>query len=148
MFHLDDYMKNYEIVACALKWEGTPYQHQAKVKGIGVDCAMLIVGVAEEISDKTINTPVYSPEWHLHNRQELMCEILEQFGCKEKLFESLEVGDILTFKFGRVNSHMGIYLGSNEFIHARVDVKKVVINQLSGEWIERLGRVYKFPETL
>jgi len=141
-------MRNEAIVGCAMKWLDTPYHNQAKVKGVGVDCAMLVVGVAEEMFDKKINTPVYSPEWHLHNSEEKMLEVIEAFGCKEVPVEEREIGDILTFKFGRVQSHMGILISENEFIHARLDIGRVVINQLSGDWKARLGKVYKLPEQL
>ena len=141
-------MDKFAIVGASLQWLDTPYHHQAKIKGIGVDCAMLIVAIAEELSGKTINIPVYSPEWHLHNREELLCNTIEGLGCIRRNINELDVGDILTFRFGRVSSHMGIYIGTNQFIHARLDVKKVVINQLSGEWLERLDRIYKFPEKL
>lgn len=141
-------MDKFAIKGAAVQWLDTPYHHQAKIKNVGVDCAMLIVAIAEELSGKTINIPVYSPEWHLHNKEELLCTTIENLGCVRKDISDMDIGDILTFKFGRVNSHMGVYIGTSQFIHARLDVKKVVINQLSGEWSERLDRVYKFPETL
>jgi NlpC/P60 family putative phage cell wall peptidase len=136
-----------KIIEEAKSWFGTPYHHQARVKGVGVDCAQLVAGVAENVFPalKPINNQVYSVEWHLHNREELMCQIIESFNCEEKPIEEREPGDILTFKFGRVNSHMGILIENNQFIHARIDTKKVVINQLSGDWLERLGKVYNFP---
>jgi NlpC/P60 family putative phage cell wall peptidase len=137
-----------KIVRTAKSWLHTPYHHQAKVKLVGVDCAMLVAAVAEEVYEKPINTPVYSPEWHLHNRSEMMCELIESFGCKQINVEEADRGDILTFKFGRVNSHMGILVNKREFIHARLDIGKVVINQLSGDWMNRLGRAYRFPESL
>lgn len=137
-----------DIVFIAKTWLNTPYHHQAKVKGLGVDCAMLVAGVAEELFGKSINTPVYSPEWHLHNREEVMCNLIEQFGCKQIEYDEAKPGDIITFKFGRVNSHMGILVSPNEFIHARLDIGRVVINQLSGDWLNRLGRTYQFPTSL
>lgn len=135
------------IVLEAFEWVGTPYHHQARVKGVGVDCAQLVAGVAENVFPrlKPINTEVYSVEWHMHNREEKMCNIIERFKCTRIEVEDRQPGDILTFQFGRVQSHMGILINDNQFIHARMDVGKVVINQLSGDWLERLGRVYKFP---
>ena len=130
-----------------MEWVGTPYHHQARVKGVGVDCAQLVAGVAENVFPrlKPINTPVYSVEWHMHNREEKMCDLIESFKCERIELADMIPGDILTFKFGRVQSHMGILINDGQFIHARLDVGKVVINQLSGTWLEHLGRAYKFP---
>ena len=135
------------IILEAMEWVGTPYHHQARVKKIGVDCAQLVAGVAENVFPrlKPINTEVYSVEWHMHNREEKMCNIIESFKCTRIEIDERLPGDILTFQFGRVQSHMGILINNNQFIHARMDIGKVVINQLSGDWLERLGRVYKFP---
>lgn len=138
------------IICEAWEWIGTPYHHQARLKKVGVDCAQLVLGVAENVllPKNEINIDVYSPEWHLHNKEEKMCEMIEKFKCERIPVEERTPGDILTFKFGRVQSHMGILVNDNQFIHARVDIGKVVLNQLTGEWIERLGRVYKFPNKL
>ena len=135
------------IILEAWEWVGTPYHHQARVKGVGVDCAQLVAGVAENVFPrlKPINSPVYSIEWHMHNREEMMCQIIESFKCERKEIADRIPGDILTFKFGRTQSHMGILVNDGQFIHARMDIGKVVLNQLSGDWLERLGRVYKFP---
>lgn len=34
------------IVAEAMTWVGTPFVHQHRVRGVGVDCAGLVIGVA------------------------------------------------------------------------------------------------------
>lgn len=137
-------MKRDAIIGSAVQWLNTPYHHQARVKGIGVDCAQFVAAVYEDISGQTINTPVYSPEWHLHNKEEKLLDILHSFGCREK--ENAEPGDILTFKFGRVNSHLGILISESEFIHARLDIGKVVINSFTGEWLARHTKVFEFPD--
>lgn len=41
-------MKN-DIVKTAREWLGTPFHHQARVKGVGVDCVGLLIGVAREL---------------------------------------------------------------------------------------------------
>lgn len=48
-------MKNLEAVAEAMTWLGTPYHHQGRVKGVGVDCATLLCEVYKEVGlmDKT-----------------------------------------------------------------------------------------------
>lgn len=42
-------MKNLEAVKEALTWLGTPYHHQGRVKGVGVDCGTLICEVYEKV---------------------------------------------------------------------------------------------------
>lgn len=134
------------IVKEALTWSGTPYQHQVGLKGVGVDCAYLVGKVAEGVGliDEFKVEP-YSVEWHLHSREEKMCNIVEGFGCTPVPVADTQPGDILIFKYGRVGSHMGIYVGRNLFIHAHLPSGKVLLNSLSGDYLKRLHKVYKFP---
>lgn len=37
------------IVAEAREWLGTPYHHQARLRGVGVDCVGLVIGVARSL---------------------------------------------------------------------------------------------------
>lgn len=37
-----------DVVRTARTWLGTPHVNGAKVKGIGVDCGQLLIGVAED----------------------------------------------------------------------------------------------------
>lgn len=37
------------VVAEARSWLNTPWQHQARMKGVGVDCAGLVIGVARAL---------------------------------------------------------------------------------------------------
>jgi len=37
------------VVAQAREWLGTPYVHQHRAKGVAVDCAGLVIGVAREL---------------------------------------------------------------------------------------------------
>ncbi len=38
-----------DVVAEARRWVGTPYHHQAQLRGVGVDCVGLIVGVGKAL---------------------------------------------------------------------------------------------------
>lgn len=38
-----------EVVAKAREWLGTPFEHQHRMKGVAVDCAGLLIGVAREL---------------------------------------------------------------------------------------------------
>lgn len=137
-----------QLVQSALTWLGTPYHDQARVKGIGVDCAQLVAAVAIDAGlVKAEDVPQdYNPQWHFHNHEELMLKYIEDLGCSQ--VKEARRGDILCFKFGRVNSHLGIYLGDNQFIHARKDTKSVCINSLSGDWAKRHLLTYSYPKEI
>ena len=38
-----------QVVAQARAWLGTPYHHQARLRGVGVDCIGLLIGVCREL---------------------------------------------------------------------------------------------------
>lgn len=119
------------------------------IKGVGVDCAMLVAGTAldaqcitEDDLPKVVNYPV---QWHLHNREEKLLAQLEAFGCIRKDRSNTKPGDIVTFQFGRTTSHLGVMINETQFIHARFDVKKVVVNTMNEEWADRWTHTYDFP---
>ena len=58
-----------KIAKAAYEWLGTPHVNMAKVKGVGVDCGMLLIGTLEDaglIKPGDIVIKPYSNEWHLH----------------------------------------------------------------------------------
>ena len=139
-----------DIIKEANDWFGTPWQHQACVKGAGVDCAMLVAGTARNVGIlskaemKTI--PSYPKDWHFHQDFALLPHIMEKMKCVEKNIEDKVPGDILVFKIGRVPSHLGILLEDNIFIHAYSGGNCTVVrNSLSAQWVDRLQQVYRFP---
>ena len=57
----------------ALTWLGTPYHHQGRVKGVGVDCGQILIAIYEKAGILPIGEcePGDEPaEWDLDNRGE------------------------------------------------------------------------------
>lgn len=137
------------IIEETRKWIDTPYHHKARVCGVGVDCAMLVLAIGYRVGlvtkEQFDNPPDYSVHWHLHNNKELLIEILNNYGCIEIPIMEAQAGDILTFKYGRTTSHLGILINESQIVHARMDAGKVVVNTLNGELLERLTHAYRFP---
>src|ERR1700761_4219303 len=53
-----------DIVRIARDWIGTPYAHQASLKGVGCDCLGLLRGVWRELYGREPEVPPpYSPDW-------------------------------------------------------------------------------------
>ena len=137
-----------KIIEAALSWVGTPYHHQQRCKGVGVDCAHLIAGVAIDagLIPADVQLPMdYSPEWNMHNEEQMLLSYLELFGCKEKV--KTEPGDIICFTIGKAVGHVGIMISETQYVHAQnlVAPYRVTINTLSGKWAKRHTHTYSFP---
>jgi cell wall-associated NlpC family hydrolase len=99
----------------------------ARVKGSGVDCAMLLAEVYEEAGMvEHIEVPPYSMQWHLHRDVEKLLEIVEHYA---RPTEDPKPGDIILFQFGRTHSHAAILVDSDGgIVHAMRDVGVVQDN--------------------
>lgn len=142
------------IVTEALTWVGTPYHHQACVKGVGVDCAMLVAGVANAVGIEVLNTPTnYSTQWNLHNEDPWLIRVLEEYGCKQVPIEETKPGHIICFKVGHTFGHLGIMVSDTTFVHACIQRKSrgselgvVTHVTLGAEWKRRHLATYEFPQ--
>jgi NlpC/P60 family putative phage cell wall peptidase len=112
----DEQVMRHRIVAEARSWCGTPYHHQGQVKGVGVDCAMLLVEVFHQVGlIPKIDTRPYPPDWHMHRSEERYLAWVEKYA---KPVEDPQPGDIVVYKFGRCMSHGGIVSDWPKIIHS------------------------------
>jgi cell wall-associated NlpC family hydrolase len=52
-------------------------------------------------------------------------------------------GDILMFRFGKFNCHLGVYLESNQFIHCHEGHESAIARIDSPIWKHRLTAIYR-----
>ncbi len=107
------------VVAVARSWIGTPFHHQATLKGVGVDCAGLIRGVAVELGlldAAVIGEASYSrfPDGSMKPLCDRTLTPIEQ--------GAVQPGDVLLFAIAEDPQHMGIVAdyrwGGLSLIHA------------------------------
>ncbi len=104
------------IVAQAYTWLGTPYHHQGRIKGVGVDCIMLIVEVYQSCGlIPAIDPTPYPPDWMMHRDDE---KYLFGVGAYAHEAATPQLGDIAVWRFGRCFSHGGILINADTVIHA------------------------------
>lgn len=143
-----------QLIEEAESWIDTPYHHQAKLKGIGVDCCNFILAIAENCNIvKPIELAPYNLMWHLHARHEMMLELLEKYGCKKIEVdltdpETWPIGSILCLRYGRTCSHLALVLPELNIIHAAIDFGKVVKQPISDQYVVRAGSLYIYPEKI
>lgn len=134
-------------VASARGWLGTPYHHQASLKGVGCDCLGLLRGVwRETMGEEPEPMPPYSPDWDEAQGTEHMLRV-----CDRWLLPALEVGvgTVLVFRMrpGMVAKHCGIASGEGTFIHSHTGhgVHEVA---LTPWWERRIAGRFNFPEVV
>lgn len=129
-----------DVVAIARSWANTPFHHHACIKGVGVDCLHLLVGVYREaglldyfaIED-------YPRDWHFHRDDERYLEGVRQHAHQ---VDAALPGDLALFKFGRCVSHAAIVIDWPRCIHAYVGHGVV---EIDGEASAELaGRLHSF----
>lgn len=113
------------IVAEALTWEGTPYHHHARVKGVGVDCAQLPAAVYEAVGLVPRIDPEYSEQWMMNRDEELYLKWVFPHAV-EITREQVGPGDFAIWKFGRTFSHGAIFIEPPVVIHAVIGAGAVV----------------------
>lgn len=115
-----------DVIITAREWIGTPFHHQACVKHVGSDCAMLIVGVGVELG----LMPMLPDELRVYGRvpkPDRMRAIIEMY--LDPVIGDPQPGDILYmgWRIGRP-MHMGFLtdLHGRGILHAFSDAGKVV----------------------
>ena len=109
--------KRAAIVTEALSWERTPYHSNARLKGIGVDCAQFPAAVFEAVGLVPHLAPEYSPQWMLHRDEEQFLGWVRDYAVEIE-HEQVGPGDFAIWKFGRCYSHGAIVIDLPEVIHA------------------------------
>ncbi len=113
------------IVAAARSWIGTPYHHHARVHGVGVDCAQLLLAVYQPFGIAAdIDPGHYAPDWHLHRSEELYQAWLHAAGAHQ--VSDPAPGDVGLWQFGRTHSHSAICVGPDTWVHAIAKPGRVI----------------------
>lgn len=133
------------VIEAAQGWLNTPYHHKARVKGAGVDCAQLLIGVyAEAGLIVPFDTGDYPMDWMLHREEERFLLWLEHY-CD--VMASPLPGDIAIWRYGRTFSHGAIVTDWPAIIHAWRPANRVVIGSANEEDLaDRPVRFYRIKE--
>lgn len=139
-------MKRAEIVAAARGWIGTPYRHQASLKGAGCDCLGLVRGVWRElVGAEPEAAPAYSPDWAEALGEETLMEAARRH-LLEVPVGAAAAGDVLLFRMaaGVPAKHCGIVTGEGTLVHAYWG-RAAVETRLVLWWQRRVVAAFRFP---
>lgn len=132
-----------DIIAAARECLETPFRHQARVVGVGLDCAGVICHVASRLG-----LPHDTPHDYPRNPYQGQLEqTLDAQPCLRLLSDvgEMQPGDVLLMRFGRAPRHLGVWTGET-LIHAYEPAGKCCEHRLDDAWLARVVRVYRFTE--
>lgn len=138
-----------EIVHTARAWIGTPYVHQASMRGAGTDCLGLLRGVWREVLGKEPEAvPAYTMDWSEPQGQERLWQAARRHLHPKPLTDASN-GDVLLFRMrdGSVAKHLGIQVMTApqaSFVHAYFG-HGVIESALSAPWQRRIAARFAFP---
>lgn len=108
-----------KVVQEALSWVGTPYHPHGRIKGVGVDCAMLPAEVyAAAGVIPAMEVEHYPIDWHLHRDEERYLRYVEPYA---RLTSTPLPGDLVMYRWGRCFAHGAIVLQWPNIVHAVVN---------------------------
>jgi NlpC/P60 family putative phage cell wall peptidase len=160
------------IVSLARSWLGTPYHHQASLRGAGCDCIGLVRGIWRELYGREAEAlPAYTRDWAEGSGRETLIE-----AARRHLIEvppcDAQPGGVLIFRWRRGTlakhcailsapavpplpacgeragvrgSHRQIPIGSATMIHA-LEGAPVSEVAFSPWWRRHLAAAFQFPE--
>lgn len=139
-------MSGDDIVGEARTWIGTPWIHQAALKGIGCDCIGLVSGVADALGIPEARA------W----RADVRFKGYGEIPVPERLLEACDIyleqvplpeatiGSVLVFSVKRQPMHFGIMSGPAGLIHGWRPIGRVIEQPIDTVWRRRLFRAYRY----
>jgi NlpC/P60 family putative phage cell wall peptidase len=138
------------IIAEARCWIGTPYRHQASLKGIGCDCLGLVRGVWRAVvGTEPARAPPYSRDWAEASGEEAFAR-----AARAHLIEiepsQFQGGDVLLFRYAprypakHAAIVSGLFPDHALMVHAH-DGAQVAEVAIAPWWRRRLAYAFRFP---
>jgi NlpC/P60 family putative phage cell wall peptidase len=134
------------IIAEARAWIGTPYRHQASLKGVGCDCLGLVRGVWRAVmGTEPERAPPYAPDWAEAAGRETLAEAAGRHMTRVPPNE-FAPGDVLLFRWRAEMpaKHAAIVTASDRMVHAH-DGAAVAEVAIAPWWRRRLAYAFRFP---
>lgn len=134
------------IIAEARSWIGTPYRHQASLKGMGCDCLGLVRGVWRALNGPEPEAaPAYSADWAEAGGKESLAAAAARHLVPVELAD-VTPGDVLLFRW-RAHlpaKHAAILVAADRIVHAH-DGAAVAEVYFASFWRRRLAYAFRFP---
>lgn len=135
-----------QIVECARGWLSTPWRHQARLKGIGVDCVGFIAEVGRECGILSVQE---AANYKRRPDGVTLRAKLDEYLTPVRLAD-IQPADVLLFSTSGKPDHVGLVgdypaAGELSVIHAYLPARKVIEHRLDPTWRGKVVAAYAIP---
>lgn len=141
-----------QIVEVARSWIGTPYRHQASLKGAGCDCLGLVRGVWREVYGAEPEAPQpYTPDWAEETGEEALRDaarrhMIEIDVKSYRKHASFPLAGLILVRMKKrgLAKHAAIVTGVRRIVHA-YSGHAVAEDDVPDVWMRRIAYLFDFP---
>lgn len=128
------------MIAAARGCLGTPFHHQGRQPGAGLDCIGLVV-----VALRAVDVPVRDrTDYARRPEGESLVAALRDHGAAP--VPEIATGDVLLFRYDGHPQHAALATGADCMIHSFAPAGKVVETVIGDYWRRRLSGVYRFED--
>lgn len=133
------------VVSEARRWIGTPYRHQASLRGVGADCLGLVMGVWRALGGAPPVIEPYSADWSAADTHETLWRRAEACLLKS---DGQAAGDLLLLRMmrGGPAKHLAILADPTRptIVHA-YSGREVTESPFAPAWRRRVVDSFRLP---
>jgi cell wall-associated NlpC family hydrolase len=129
------------VIAAARACIGTPFRHQGRLPGVGLDCAGLGIVAAKSVGID-IKDFVGYPSHAFDGMLKKMFDEQKNLSIIDR--KNASPGDVLLMRISKAPQHVAILSYDGYIIHAYKNVGKVVEQRIDDFWNSKIVAVYRF----
>ena len=130
------------MLAAARRCLGTPFHHQGRQPGVGLDCIGLIIVAMTAAGLRVQDQQDYGPR---PDGQSLVAGLLAHGAVP---VSDIMPSDILLFRYDQQPQHVALAMDEQSMIHAFAPAGRVVESSLGDYWRRRLLGIYRLPDLI
>ncbi len=130
------------MIAAARACLNTPFHHQGRLPGVGLDCIGLVVVALRAVGVEVRDRQDYSTR---PDGKSLERALVEHGAVK---VDSFRAGDILLFRYDQQPQHVALATSANTMIHSFAPAGRVVETNIGAYWRRRLLGAYRMDGML
>jgi cell wall-associated NlpC family hydrolase len=129
-----------EFVDLVRAMVATPFHHQGRVPGVGIDCAGVVVCAAQAVGIEVADQQGYS---RIPSGGQFLAAVKEH--CEQIAADDVRPGDLMMFSWRTEPQHLAVVVAMDpmSIVHAHQQVGGVVEHEVDNAWWRRFRAFWR-----